>query len=114
MSTTMVRRRITPDWASRFMMQQIGHGHGAALVFDATDHICAVKDQAGNDTIAKAIKSSSSGNIEIHLVDDWDANGNAVWYVYALVGGEGPDGLLFDYVRETNTTVTLADVEFIL
>jgi len=84
------------------------------LVFDSDDHIAAVKDHAGALAISKAVKSSSDGVLEVHFVNSWNADGTPAWYLMTLVGGDPPTAAMIDYVRSTNSTVTMANVEFIL
>ena len=110
---TIQKKTISPGYAAFMAMQQAGHMKGSDVVW-GTDNICPVKNQAGVETIAKGVMSSSAGNLEVHLVNDFNAAGDAVWNVVALVAGDPPVGKIFDYMRSTNTTVTLADVEIIL
>jgi hypothetical protein len=114
MPLIMKKNSLNPGWTPHLAGQQRGHVMGNQLTIDGTNHIAAVVDQAGNPTIARAVKSKTAGNLEVHFVDDWDANDGAVWYVMTLVAGDPPIGGIIDYIRSTNTTVTLADVEFIL
>jgi hypothetical protein len=110
----MVKRNIGPGWAPHFAGQQRGHFKGTALAFDETDHIAKIKDQAGNETIAKAVMSTTDGSLEIHLIDDWNSSGQPVWLIIDLVGGSPAYPALFDAVRETGTTVETENLEFIL
>ncbi len=113
MTTEIIRKDLTPQWALNFSVQQSGHMKGSDIAYDADDNACLVKDQAGNPIIAKAAKSSSAGNLEVHLLNDWDATGLPVWCVKTLVADEAQP-MLFDAIRSTGTTVTLADLEIIL
>jgi hypothetical protein len=114
MSTIMVKKHFTADQLLSRTAQQSDFMMGSALVFDADDAIAAVKDHAGGLAMSSAVKASSGGVLEVHFVNSWNADGTPAWYLMTLIGGDKPTAAMIDYVRSTNSTVTMANVEFIL
>ena len=110
----MKKLELTSEQKLNRISQQCDFMLGSDLSFDGDDNIAEIKGSNGCRTIAVAVKSKSDGNLEVHFIDAWNADGTARWYVMTLIGGAMPDAGMIDYVRSTNSTVTLTDVEFIL
>ncbi len=73
-----------------------------------------VKDKAGAECWAKGVRVNpgASGDLRVHLVDD-PAN---QYETYSFVGGTSghKEGLIFDEVIETGTTINLSHIKILV
>lgn len=81
-----------------------------------TNGIYYVKNNKSQLIPAKGVRikgASAGGNLEVHLVNNFDSNGLPVYTIYDFEGGD-KEGLIFDQIRTDNTTITLSDVLILL
>lgn len=81
-----------------------------------TNGIYYIENNKGELIVAKGVRiknASAGGNLEVHLIDNFDANGLPVYTIYDLVGGD-KEGFLFDQIKSDSTTITLSDVLILL
>lgn len=103
------------DPAVMLTLGQTGSMLGTSLSYDATDHMAPILKRDGVQTFARGARSSTAGNLEVHYINDFNADGTPAWSIMALAGDLTTQKIgVFDYVRSTNTTVTLANLEIIL
>ncbi len=75
-----------------------------------TDGIYICRDRAGKACEAVGAYSTSPGTLMVHYADDYDAAGGKVYTALDLTAAQ-ERGALFDEVKETGTTVVVANVQ---
>ena len=78
----------------------------------------SVVDRAGAATVAcgiSVVDTSSGGNLVVHLIGDYDANGAAVYDTLKLTATyDHLIGLAFDKVQQNGTTIPLGGLKIFL
>jgi len=72
------------------------------------DNIYHVRDRKGILSKANGVVSRTDGDLEVHLLDDYDTSNNDVWVVLPLLSGIYTGPCIFDKIRSTSTTVDVA------
>lgn len=81
--------------------------------------VIAITDLVGNAKIAKALQSTASGVVSVHLINDFNEDGTKAYTLVSLTAEALVSGGLvlnsanevpcaFDEIRETGTTITLS------
>jgi hypothetical protein len=101
----MTTIKTTQDIDPR-LMGAVAHYKGQDIVFAADSW--KVKTYTGNECFSRAVFAAIDGILKVHLVQDFDVNGNKVYCNLPL--GAGLDVLaIFDEVIETGSTAELFD-----
>jgi len=82
----------------------VGHYKGEDIVF--TDDVWTVNSYNLTRKIARAAISKVAGTLMVHMVEDYDANGDPIYYAAQLYPGF-TFAAAIDAVKETGSTAAL-------
>lgn len=85
---------------------QTGSILGSELTFDGSTHIAQTLNQRGEPVVARGVKTSIVGVLEVCFIDDFKTDLTPVWRVVNLTDTTAqayPCGF-FNFIRSTNST----------